>query len=456
MNDAVLSPPPGNPGGPKVLLEVFGCQMNKLDAELMVGALRRAGYDFTDRDEEADAVLLVTCSIRRQAEQRVHSHLGALAKAKRERPELAVGVLGCMAQQEGAALLSRWPALDFVAGTRDFPAVAGLLDRVRADRERILAVDGSDAVSELRDLSARPSRARAWVTVMRGCDKPCTYCVVPRTRGPEQSRPMAEILAEVRALVDDGVVEVTLLGQTVNAWGRREGRSLGELLAALQALPGLLRVRFITSHPEEMDDALIDAMAACDKAGMFLHLPPQSGSSRVLRRMARGYTAERYRAIVERLRGAIPGVQLGADLITGFPGETDADHRETVRLVQDVRFSQAFVFRYSPRPGTPAFGRLADDVPDVLKHERLLELQALQTEIQAERHAGMAGEVHRVLVEGRSRRDKARLFGRNLAFDRLVFDGGVELLDRFVDVRVTDSSALTLRGELVERPAAVA
>ncbi|MHC5209797.1 MAG: tRNA (N6-isopentenyl adenosine(37)-C2)-methylthiotransferase MiaB [Planctomycetota bacterium] len=450
MNEAVLSPPPGTPGGPKVLLEVFGCQMNKLDAELMVGALRRAGYDFTDRDEEADAVLLVTCSIRDQAENRVHSYLGSLAVAKRRRPELAVGVLGCMAQREGAALLSRWPSLDFVAGTRDFPGVAGLLDRVRADKERILAVDGADEVSEARDLAVRPSRARAWVTVMRGCDKPCTYCVVPRTRGPERSRPMADVLAEVRALVDDGVVEVTLLGQTVNAWGRREGRSLGELLFALQDLSGLERVRFITSHPEEMDDALIDAMAACDKSGLFLHLPPQSGSSRVLRRMARGYTAERYLAIVERLRATIPGVQIGADLITGFPGETDEDHRKTVRLVQDVAFSQTFVFRYSPRPGTPAYGRLEDDVPEAIKHERLLELQALQTGIQERRHAGMLGESHRVLVEGRSRRNPERLFGRNLAFDRLVFEGGAELVDRFVDVRIHGSSALTLRGDLVD------
>ncbi|HZL99191.1 MAG TPA: MiaB/RimO family radical SAM methylthiotransferase [Planctomycetota bacterium] len=296
MSDAVLSPPPaGIPGGPKVLLEVFGCQMNKLDAELVVGALRKAGYDFTDRDEEADAVLLVTCSIREQAEHRVRSHLGALSAAKRSRPDLAVGLLGCMAQREGADLLARWPALDFVAGTRDFPQVARLLDRARSAGERALAVDGSPQVSEERDLAARPSRARAWVSVMRGCDKPCTYCVVPRTRGPEVSRPLAEVLAEVEALVADGVVEVTLLGQTVNAWGRAEGRSLGELLRRLQALPGLGRIRFTTSHPEELDDPLTEALAECDKCGLFLHLPPQSGSDRVLRRMARGYTAGRYR-----------------------------------------------------------------------------------------------------------------------------------------------------------------
>jgi tRNA-2-methylthio-N6-dimethylallyladenosine synthase len=196
-----------------------------------------------------------------------------------------------------------------------------------------------------------------------------------------------------------------------------------------------------------MDDALVEAMAACDRTGLFLHLPPQSGSSRVLRRMARGYTAERYRAIVDRLRAAVPGVQIGADLITGFCGETDEDHRATCRLVQEVGFSQAFVFRYSPRPGTPACGRLPDDVPEGLKHERLLELQALQTAHQERRHAAMVGEVHRVLVEGTSRRNPERLFGRNLAFDRLVFDGGPERVDTFVDVRVTASSALTLRGE---------
>jgi tRNA-2-methylthio-N6-dimethylallyladenosine synthase len=455
MNDAVLSPPPqGTPGGPRVLLEVFGCQMNKLDAELMVGALRRAGYDFTDRDEEADAVLLVTCAIRDQAEHRVHSHLGELAVLKGSRPDLALGVLGCMAQREGQDLLSRWPALDFVAGTRDFPRVATILDEVRADRTRVLAVGGDSVVSEERDLSARPDRARAFVTVMRGCDKSCTYCVVPNTRGAEVSRPMADVLAEVRALVDDGVREVTLLGQTVNAWGRREGRSLGELLLALQALPELRRVRFITSHPEEMDEPLIDALAACTKVGRFLHLPPQSGSSRVLRRMARGYTAERYRALVARLREAIPGVELGADFIVGFPGETDAEFDLTMELARDVAFSQAFVFRYSPRPGTPAWGRLADDVPETLKHERLLALQALQNDVQRARHAALVGQVHEVLVEGGSRRDARRLFGRNLAFDRVVFEGPGELVDRFVPVQVDSATAVTLSGHLVAAPSA--
>jgi tRNA-2-methylthio-N6-dimethylallyladenosine synthase len=450
MSDAVLSPPPaGTPGGPKVLLEVFGCQMNKLDAELMVGALRKAGYDFTDRDEEADAVLLVSCSIRDQAEHRVRSHLGALTVAKRERPGLSVGLLGCMAQREGERLLARWPALDFVAGTRDFPQVARLLDRARSSGERSLAIDGSPQVSEERDPSVRPSRARAWVSVMRGCDKSCTYCVVPRTRGPEVSRPLADVVAEVQALVADGVVEVTLLGQTVNAWGRGEGRSLGDLLRRLQALEGLQRVRFITSHPEEMDDALIAAMAECDKCGLFLHLPPQSGSDRVLRRMARGYTAARYRAIAASLRAAIPGVELGADIIVGFPGETADDFAATRGLMQELRFSQAFVFRYSPRPGTPAWGRLADDVPERVKHERLLELQELQARLQAERHAGLVGRVQRVLVEGVSRRDGSRLFGRNLQFDRLIFAGEAALVDRFVDVRVTGCSPLTLFGERV-------
>ena len=450
MNGAVLTPPPtGTPGGPRVLLEVFGCQMNKLDAELMVCALRRAGYDFTDRDEQADAVLLVTCAIRDQAENRVHSHLGELAVAKRSRPDLAIGVLGCMAQREGEALLRRWPALDFVAGTRDFPEVARLLDTVRADRSRILKVDGHPDVSEARDLSARPERARAYVNVMRGCDKPCTYCVVPRTRGPEVGRPMAEVLAEVTALVDDGVVEVTLLGQTVNAWGRHEGRSLGELLHALQDVAGLQRVRFITCHPEEMDDALVEAMAACPKTGLFLHLPPQSGASRVLRRMARGYTAERYREIIAGLRARVPGVQVGADLISGFCGETEEDHEATLALVEEVRFSQAFVFRYSPRPGTPAFGRLADDVPEEVKHRRLLELQQLQNRCQEERHRGLVGQRYRVLVEGGSRYRPELLFGRNAAFDRIVFEGAATLVDRFVEVEVTDATALTLAGRLV-------
>lgn len=450
MSDATLSPPPaGTPGGPRVLMEVFGCQMNKLDAELMATALKRGGYDFTDRDEHADAVLLVTCSIRDQAEHRVHSFLGELTRMKRSRPELALGVLGCMAQREGEALLKRWPALDFVAGTRDFPGVAAMLDEVRADRTRMLRVDGSPDVREDRDVAVRPHRARAFVNVMRGCDKRCTYCVVPRTRGIEVSRPMGEILGEVRLLVEDGVREITLLGQTVNAWGRKQGRSLGDLLEALEDVDGLARVRFITSHPEEMDERLIDAMAACRKSGLFLHLPPQSGSDSMLRRMARGYTADRYREIVTQLRERIPGVQLGADIIAGFCGETDADHRATAQLMQDVRFSQAYIFRYSPRPGTPAWGRLEDDVPDEVKRERLAELLALQNAIMEERHQSMIGQVHPVLVEGASRRQPHMHFGRNLAFDRLVFEADASLADSFVDVEVTAATALTLTGRRV-------
>jgi len=437
MSDAVLSPPPaGTPGGPKVLIEVFGCQMNKLDAELVVGALRRAGYDFTASDEEAAAVLMVTCSIREQAENRVHSHLGALAKLKASSPDLAVGVLGCMASREGEALLRRWPALDFVAGTRDFPKVARLLDRVRADLARIVAVDGDPEVSEERD-------------VARGCDKRCTYCVVPRTRGFEVSRPMADVLDEVRRLVDDGVKEVTLLGQTVNAWGRGQGRSLGELLAALEELAGLDRVRFTTSHPEEMDDVLIDAMADCKKAGLFLHLPPQSGSDAVLRRMARGYTADRYREIATRLRERIPGVQLGGDVIVGFCGETDEDFEATYRLMEDVRFSQTFIFRYSPRPDTPAKRHLADDVPDALKRERIARLMELQGRIQLERNEGLVGTTHEVLVEGTSRRNPRTLFGRNLAFDRIVFEGDPSLADRYAQVEITSATSLTLSGRLL-------
>jgi len=450
MNDAVISPPPpGTPGGPKVLVEVFGCQMNKLDGELVVGALRRAGYDFTDTDEDADAVLMVTCAIRDQAENRVRSHLGELAGLKRARPDLAIGVLGCMASREGAALLRRWKALDFVLGTRDFPSVARVLDEVRADRTRVLAVDGDPRVDETRDLAVRPVRSRAFVTVMRGCDKRCTYCVVPRTRGAEVSRPMAEVLDEVRALVDDGVKEVTLLGQTVNAWGRGEGRSLGELLYALEELPGLDRVRFTTSHPEEMDAPLIAAMADCRKAGLFLHLPPQSGSDRVLRRMARGYTAARYREIIDELRAAIPGVQIGADVIAGFCGETDDDFERTVELVREVRFSQAFIFRYSTRPGTPAHAHLVDDVPDAVKRARLGRLMALQADIQRARHEAMVGEEHEVLVEGASLRDPRRLFGRTLAFDRVVFAGAPELVDAYARVRVTGATELTLSGEVV-------
>ncbi|MED5330159.1 MAG: tRNA (N6-isopentenyl adenosine(37)-C2)-methylthiotransferase MiaB [Planctomycetota bacterium] len=449
VNDAVLSPPPrGTPGGPKVLLEVFGCQMNKLDAELMATAVRKAGYDFTDCDEEASAVLLVTCAIRDQAEHRVHSHLGELALLKQQNSDLVIGILGCQAQREGQDLLDRWPSVDFVLGTRDFHRVGHVLDRVRSDRVRVLALESvASEVEYPRDVTLRPHQTRAFVNVMRGCDKRCTYCVVPATRGPEVSRSMEEILSEVGKLAGEGVKEITLLGQTVNAWGRHVGRSLGDLLVRLEDVEGLHRVRFITSHPEEMDDELVDGIASCGKSGLFLHLPPQSGSDAVLRRMARGYTVSRYGEIVEQLRERIPGIEIGADIIVGFCGETDDDFAATYRMVESLKFSQAFIFRYSPRPGTPAYQHLDDDIPDAVKRERLARVLALQKRLMLDRHESMKGKTTEVLVEGASRRDADRLFGRNLAFDRVVFQGATAKEGAFVEVEITGGTELTLYGE---------
>lgn len=440
-------------GGRKVFVEAFGCQMNVLDGELAVSQLGRSGWTRTERADEADLILFNTCSVRDQSEHRVWSRLGALRERKATDPGLLIGVMGCMAQREASEILRRMPHVDLVCGTRRFPGIDGLVER--AEREgQVLAVETDGYTDVRRDVSIRPERHRAFVSVMRGCDHRCSYCIVPKTRGPQVDRPAADILDEVRRLADDGVREVTLLGQNINTWGRTlEGApTLGRLLRAVDEVPGIERIRFLTSNPMDLRDELLVAMGSLRSACGYLHFPAQSGSDAVLRRMRRGYTRQRYLELCRRARELCPGIELASDFIVGFPGETEAEYLETRSLVEEVGFKQVYVFKYSVRPGTAA-AAADDDVPEDVKKARNNDLLDLQERISAERNARFVGAHVEVLVDGPSPRDVEVLEGRDGGNRTVLFRGPPELAGRIVDVVVRRTTAAALYGDLVARDA---
>jgi len=441
----------------RVYFEVFGCQMNKLDGELMVGVLEDEGYRLTDNAEEAGVILFNTCAVREQAENRVFSRVGALRPLKKRRPGLVIGVLGCSAQNHRESILRRYPHVGIVCGTGEFLRLPELIETARRDGQVAalrLDLETTPRFSRTRNLGIHPHQA--YVSVMRGCDQACTFCVVPRTRGKEVSRPVREIVDECRALADQGVREVTLLGQTVNSYGKRlaKGRAIGlhHVLHELSKIGGLERIRFITSHPRFMSTELIDAMASIEQVCPYLHLPVQSGSDAVLRRMLRTYTIDDYRRVIAQCREKIRGFALATDIIVGFCGETDAEFHETLSLVEEMRYQGAFVFRYSEREGTRAAANIdADDVPEDVKHARNQTLLQLQRRISTELHRERVGCVEEVLVEGVSKLDPGRLTGRNRAFQIVVFPGTAEerLEGKLVPVKITSSTALVLVGERV-------
>jgi tRNA-2-methylthio-N6-dimethylallyladenosine synthase len=455
--EVVASPNPHEaPWEKRVYFEVFGCQMNKLDAELMMGVLADEGYRLTDDVQDAGVILYNTCAVREQAENRVFSKLGALKPLKRRRPDLVIGVLGCSAQNHRETIFQRHPQVGIVCGTGEFLRLPELIETARGGgRVAALRLDLETTPRFTRTKNLGPNPYQAFVSVMRGCDQACTFCVVPRTRGKEVSRPVREIVDECRALADGGVREVTLLGQTVNSYGKRlaKGRSIGlqHVLYELNKIRGLERVRFITSHPRFMSSELIDAMAGLEKVCEYLHLPVQSGSDAVLRRMLRTYTIAEYRRVVAECREKIRGFALATDIIVGFCGETDAEFRETVALMEEVRFQGSFVFKYSERKGTRAAEAYADDVPDDVKRERNQILLALERRIAAEIHRDREGSVDEVLVEGPSKLDPARLTGRSRANQIVVFPGRREerLDGKLVPVKISSSTPLVLIGERV-------
>jgi tRNA-2-methylthio-N6-dimethylallyladenosine synthase len=442
----------------KLYVRTFGCQMNEYDSAKMADILAAAdGYEPTDRPEDADLVLFNTCSVREKAQEKVFHDLGRVKHLKKARPDLLIGVGGCVASQEGAAIVARAPFVDLVFGPQTLHRLPELVQaRRRSGRPQ---VDISFPEIEKFDHLPVPRTEgpTAFVSVMEGCSKYCSFCVVPYTRGEEVSRPLPDVLAEIAALAEDGVREVTLLGQNVNAYrGRVPGQADDEpcdfasLLAYVCEIPGIERVRYTTSHPRDFGPRLIEAHASLEKLATLVHLPVQSGSDRVLAAMKRGYTVLEYKSIVRRLRAARPEVCVSTDVIVGFPGESERDFDATMALVQDIGFDSSFSFLYSARPGTPA-AELHDDTPQEVKLERLYRLQQALDAHARSVSASLAGTAQRVLVEGLSKKSAAELCGRTSNNRVVNFAGERPLIGRFLDVQITQVLPHSLRGEALPR-----
>jgi tRNA-2-methylthio-N6-dimethylallyladenosine synthase len=421
-------------------IETWGCQMNDLDSQRLSGNLKLRGYRRVDDERQADLILLNTCSIREKAENKVYSRLGELRELKRD--SVQIGVCGCVAQQEGERILARAPWVDFVMG----PGNVGHLDAVLAGGKSIAIDFPEDRRYDYLAVD-RPSATKAQVTIIEGCNKNCTFCIVPTTRGREISRPFDDVLAEVRA---SGRVEIELLGQTVNAYRCPvSGRGFGALLSAVAEIDGVRRLRFMTSHPAEVNDSMIAAMRDHANISRYLHLPVQSGSSRVLRRMKRLYTREKYLETIQRIRTAIPEIHFSTDIIVGFPGETEEDFQESLTLIEQVRYPSLFAFKYSPRPGTAA-PRIGEPVDEDVADERLARLFALHEEIKHQRLHSYQGRVLPVLVEGPSKHNPEMLSGRtddNFVVN-FVADPATPL-GSMLGVRIDQAQHHTLRGEAV-------
>jgi len=445
---------------PRVHLRTFGCQMNEYDSARMADVLRESGgYEATDDPAQADLLLLNTCSVREKAQEKVFSLLGRWRELKQQRPHVIIGVGGCVASQEGEGITARAPFVDLVFGPQTIHRLPEMIASVHADGRSVVDVSFPE-IEKFDHLPApQATGATAFVSIMEGCSKYCTFCVVPYTRGEEVSRPLEQVMAEIRGLAAQGVSEVTLLGQNVNAYrgALRSGgyADLAALIYFVAEVPGIERIRFTTSHPVEFRDSLVDAYRDVPKLASFLHLPVQSGSDRILALMKRGHTILEYKQKIRRLREVRPHLNLSTDLIVGFPGETGRDFQATLDLVAELGFDQSFSFIYSRRPGTPA-AALPDDVSHGEKQERLARLQQLLDAQALAIGRGMVGSVQRVLVERPARRDARQLAGRTENNRWVNFDGPPSLLNRFVDVLVTEAMPNSLRGRLAERERSIA
>jgi len=438
----------------KVYIRTFGCQMNEYDSAKLADVLAaREGYEPANAPEDADLIVFNTCSVREKAQEKVFADLGRVRQLKRSKPGLMIAVGGCVASQEGAAIIERAPYVDIVFGPQTLHRLPDLMARRRATGEpqvdiRFPEIEKFDCLP-----APRAGGPTAFVSIMEGCSKYCTFCVVPYTRGEEVSRPFGDVIAEIAQLAAQGVREVTLLGQNVNAWrGEIDGEpraDFAELLRYVAELDGIERIRYTTSHPREFTGRLVDAHGELDKLATHVHLPVQSGSDRLLAAMKRGYTSLEYRSIVRRLRKARPDVSVSTDVIVGFPGETESDFAATLKLAEEIGFDASFSFLYSARPGTPA-ADLADSTPREAKLERLQRLQAL---LERQAHAiseSMVGSIQRILVEGPAKKDPRELAGRTSNNRVLNFCGAQRLIGSFVNARVTEARRHSLRGDLTE------
>ncbi|MET0103649.1 MAG: tRNA (N6-isopentenyl adenosine(37)-C2)-methylthiotransferase MiaB [Sedimenticola sp.] len=438
----------------KLYIKTFGCQMNEYDSAKMLDVLREShGLELTERPEEADVLLLNTCSIREKAQEKVFSQLGRWRPWKQHRPELVIGVGGCVASQEGDAIRERAPYVDLVFGPQTLHRLPQMLEEARSTHKPVVDVSFPEIEKFDRLPEPRAEGPTAFVSIMEGCSKYCTYCVVPYTRGEEISRPFDDVIAEVAALAQQGVREVNLLGQNVNAYrGQMHDGEIADLALLIQyvaAVEGIDRIRFTTSHPVEFSDSLIEVYAEVPELVSHLHLPVQSGSDRILTMMKRGHTAYEYKAKIRRLREIRPNLSLSSDFIVGFPGETDQDFDRTMELIESIGFDHSFSFIYSARPGTPA-AEMPDDVPQQVKQVRLERLQHRINDMAQVISRQMVGTVEQVLVERHSRKDPRQLAGRTENNRVVNFDGPVELIGQFVDLKITEALPNSLRGELAD------
>ena len=437
---------------PKCHVETYGCQMNENDSEILLAYLEELGYESTPSLGDADVVLLNTCCVRESAEDKVYGKLGELKLLKAERPELVIGIAGCMTQQPGVgpALARRYPYVNLVMGTHNLHRFPELFLRARTADATLVDVAEEPEEMPIFPRGVREGGVTAWVTILRGCDKRCTYCIVPYVRGREMSRPLSEIRQEVEALVRDGVREVTLLGQNVNAYGKdlAGGESFATLVAELDQVEGLERIRYTTSHPRDFTQEMIDAIAASHKVCEHFHVPVQSGSPHMLKRMARGYTRERYVDLIERIRRAVPDAAITTDLIVGFPGETEEDFEQTLELCRQLRFDKSFTFMFSPRHGTPA-AAFPDQVPLAVKKERLARLLEVTDALSLAANQRQLGQTVEVLCEGVSKKNSERLMGRTRLNQPVVFPGHAEQAGQLREVCIASVNTWTLEGEAV-------
>ncbi|RJQ30764.1 MAG: tRNA (N6-isopentenyl adenosine(37)-C2)-methylthiotransferase MiaB [Peptococcaceae bacterium] len=431
-------------------LETFGCQMNEHDSEVIAGFLEEMGYWLAVSPNNADIIMINTCCVRNTAENKVYGLLGRLRRLKAENPQLIIGVCGCMTQQQGIAekIKRRFPYIDIIIGTHNIQQLPVLLQKLLDTGEPITEVWAKEKeINESLQIK-RKDGIKAWVTIMYGCNNYCTYCIVPYVRGRERSRRPDEIIAEVKQLGQEGCKEVTLLGQNVSSYGKGLNSDFADLLTALNKIKGIERIRYLTSHPRDFSDRLIKVIALSQKVCEHFHLPVQSGSNHVLHLMNRGYSREEYLRLVEKIRKSIPGACITTDIMVGFPGETDDDFKDTLDLVQQVRFDSAYTFIYNKRTGTPAAG-MTDQVPEAAKKERIETLIAMQNDISLEKNKAAKGQAHEVLVEGESKSSPVFLCGRNRCNKMVIFPGDKNIIGNMRMIKITDGQLTHLKGTLL-------
>lgn len=430
-------------------ITTFGCQMNEHDSEVMAGMLLEKGFEPVKERRDADVAIINTCSVRENADKRFFGTLGQLKRRKKENPDFIVCVCGCMMQQQHVidTIKAKYPWVDIIFGTHNIHQFPELVDNALNEKKKQVEIwpDGGEIVEGLP--AKRLFDCKALVNIMFGCNNFCTYCIVPYTRGRERSRRPEEIIKEVRSLVSDGVKEIMLLGQNVNSYRGDEKTDFADLLYRLNEIDGLERIRFMTSHPKDLSDKLIQAFVDCDKLCKNIHLPVQSGSSRILKRMNRKYTKDAYLELVAKLKAAVPGITMSTDIIVGFPGETEEDFEETLDLVRKVRYDSAFTFLYSIRKGTPA-EKYEEQVAEDVKHERFNRLVDLINSISAEKNAQYTGRIERILVEGASKTNSKTLSGRTDGFKLVNFEGTKDMIGNLIDVEITEGKTFSLEGRL--------